>query len=137
MFIALYNFFEKRVWLPRVLFLVSLATFALLASRVRFGEDISSMLPENRELQAMNNVISHTQAGEKLVFMASFKNGTLTDRDSLIAHTTAYYEGLQDRCRQWIDTINLQAGGGVEEGLAGIFTNHLPLFLTDEDYRSL
>lgn len=137
MFVAIYNFFEKRAWLARLLFLITLAVFGLLASRVKFGEDINSMLPENRELQAMNNIISHTQAGEKLIFLASFKDSTNNDKDSLIAATTSYYEGLEQRCRQWIDTINLQAGGGVEERLASTFTEHLPLFLTDEDYRSL
>src|SRR5947199_5591639 len=85
----------------------------------------------------MNDINSHRQEGEDLIIKASYKESILTDRDSLIARTSAYYECMNDRCRQWIDTFNLQTGGGVEEGLAGIFTNHLPLFLTDEDYISL
>jgi 1-acyl-sn-glycerol-3-phosphate acyltransferase len=137
MFVAIYDLFEKRAWLARTLFVATLAVFAGLAARVKFGEDISSMLPDNKDLRAMNNIISHTQAGEKLIFLVSFKDTGFIDRDSLIAQTTSFSEGLQSRCGKWIDIINLQAGSGVEEQLADIFTHHLPLFLTEQDYRAL
>ncbi len=137
MFIAIYNFLERRTFLARSLFVLTLLLSGLLASRVKFSEDISSMLPENKDLRAMNDIISHTQAGEKIIFLASAKNPALTDRDSLIAFANAYNEGLHQRCGAWIDTVNLQVGGGMEENLIGIFTRHLPLFLSDADYRSL
>ncbi len=137
MFVAIYNFLERRVWLARTLFLATLALFAVLAIRVKFSEDISSMLPESRGLRAMNNIISHTQAGEKVIFLASLKDSSLTDRDSLIALTNAYAAGMQARCAPWIDTVTLQVGGGMEESLAEIFTTRLPLFLTEGDYRAL
>ena len=137
MFVAIYDFLARRVWLARALFVLTLALFGLLASRARFSEDVSSMLPESRELRAMNEIISHTQAGEKLVFLLSFKDTSLTERDSLIALANAYSDGMQSRCRQWIDTVNLQAGDGIEESLAGIFISRLPLFLSASDYRSL
>jgi 1-acyl-sn-glycerol-3-phosphate acyltransferase len=135
MFVVIFNFFHTRVWLPRLLFVLTLGLFLFLASRIRFGEDVNSMLPESRDIRAMNEALSHTQAGEQLIFLASFKDTSLTDRDSLIALTTAYYEGLQKACGDWIDTASLQAGGGIEEGLADLFNSQLPLFLTDADYR--
>jgi 1-acyl-sn-glycerol-3-phosphate acyltransferase len=137
MFVAIYNFFESRAWLARTLFLITLTLFAFLATRVKFGEDISSMLPESQELRAMNDIISHTQAGEKVIFLASFKDSSYTDRDSLIAQASLYYEGLRTGLSRWIDTVTLQTGGGVEESLGQTFTTHLPLFLTEQDYKAL
>lgn len=137
MFVAVYNRFERRAWLARALFLVTLALFMLLASRLRFDEDINSMLPESRELRAMNDIISHTRAGEKIIFLVGFKDTSITDRDSLTERTNAYHAGIQQRFSPWIDTIQLQAGSGVEESLAGIFSAHLPLFLSESDYRAL
>ena len=137
MFVAIYNFFAPRTWLARTLFIATLVLFALLASRAKFSEDISSMLPESRELRAMNDIISHTQAGEKVVFLASLRDSTLTDRDSLISLANAYAAGMQAGCGRWIDTVTLQVGGGMEESLAEIFTTHIPLFLTEADYRAL
>jgi predicted exporter len=95
------------------------------------------MLPESRELQVMNDVLSHTQAGEQVIFLASFKDSAYTDRDSLILLTQTYYEGLHRACGQWIDTVMLQAGGGMEESLSEIVATRLPLFLTEKDYAAL
>ena len=137
MFVVIYNFFHARAWLARLLFVLSLAVCAFFGSRIKFGEDITSMLPENKEIRVMNDVLSHTQAGEQIVFLASFKDSLFLDRDSLIARVNTYYEGLQRACNTWIDTVSLQAGSGVEEGLSDILMSRLPLFLTEEDYEAL
>lgn len=137
MAVAIYDFFARRVWLARSLFLVTLALCGLLASRVKFSEDIDSMLPDNRGLQAMNNIVSHSQAGEKIIVLASLKDTTVNDKDSLIAAANTFCDGLRTHCSQWIDTIELQPGSGIEDALAGIITDHMPLFLNDADYRTL
>lgn len=136
MFVALYDFFARRRVLALTLFVISFALAGLLASRLKFGEDVRSMLPQSPELRAMNNVVARTQAGGQLIFLASLKNSA-PERDSLISAVNAYAEGLKQACSPWIDTIRLQAGGGVEEDLAGIFTTRLPLLLKPEDYRLL
>jgi len=137
MFVSIYTFFEPRPWLARLIFIGSLALFILLGSQIHFEENINSMLPESKDIRSMNDVLSHTQAGEKLIFLASLKDSTIVDRDSLISLSNAYAEGLQRRCASWIDTLNLQAGSGMEEQLAATFTHNLPLFLEQQDYKKL
>ncbi len=137
MFVAIFNFFRNRTWLARLLFVLSLGLFLFLGSRIRFDEDMNSMLPEHGDIRAMNEVLSRTRAGEQIVFLASFKDSTYTDQDSLIGLTASYVDGLKQSCGAWIDSISLQAGSGMEEGLATTFREHLPLLLTEDDYRSL
>lgn len=137
MFIALYQFFQRNRVLCWAVFLLSFGLFGFLASRIKFQEDISSMLPDSKAIHAMNDVISHTQAGEQVVFLMSFQDTAAVDRDSLIATTSAFYTGLQQQCGQWIDTISLQIGGGMEEALVSVFQDNLPLFLTAQDFKQL
>lgn len=137
MFVAIYNFFNRQKALFWSVFIGLSVALAFLASRIRFQEDISSMLPDSKAIHAMNDVISHTQAGEQVIFQVSLKDSTVEDRDSLIATATDFYTGLQARCGQWIDTISLQIGGGMEEAMAGIFQDNLPLFLSEKDFQQL
>ena len=137
MFIAIYNFFHRYKAFCWAFFLLTFGLFGFLASRIKFEEDITSMLPDSKAIHAMNDVISHTQAGEQIIFVASFKDSTATDRDSLIAATADFNTGLEASCRQWIDTVNMQLGGGMEETMISVIQNNLPLFLTEQDFKSL
>ncbi len=136
MFVTIYDFFLRRRRLAWLLFVLSFAIAGVLAGRLRLSEDISSMLPQSPELRAMNNVVARTQAGGQLIFLASFSDSA-TRRDSLISVVNAYAEGLKAACGPWVDTIRLQAGTGVEEQLAGIFSTRLPLLLKASDYATL
>lgn len=137
MFVAIYSFFEGRRPLARLLFFITLALFAFLGSRLRFTEDVSSMLPQSEALQTMNGVIARTGAGEKLIFLLSFRDTTFTDQDSLIAVAERYRAGLRNTWSGWSDETEGSSGEGVEEALSTVFIEHLPLLLTEEDYRAL
>ena len=138
MFITLYNFFRRFPALFWGLFLATFGLFAFLSSRIHFAEDITSMLPDSKAIHAMNDVISHTQAGEQVIFVLSFKDTTAGEnRDSLIALSTDFYTGMQQRTGKWIDTVNMQMGSGMEEQMISIFQNNLPLFLNEHDFKSL
>lgn len=136
-FVSVYDFFRRYKALCWILFFSSLALWGFLTSRIKFQEDITSMLPDSKAIKAMNDVISHTQAGEQIIFMLSLKDSTLTNPDSLISAATQFQDQLQQNCRQWIDTISLQMGSGYEEAMADIFQHNTPLFLTENDYRQL
>jgi 1-acyl-sn-glycerol-3-phosphate acyltransferase len=137
LFVSLYHFFNKRKPLFIVVFISTFVLWIALALRIEFKEDITSMLPDSKAIKAMNDVISHTQAGEQVIFLMSFKDSTHADPDSLISAANDFEEQLQKKCGQWIDTISLQVGGGYEEALVDIFQNNLPLFLTEKDYIQL
>lgn len=137
MFVALYNFFHRRKALLWLLFFGTLGLFSVLLCRLRFQEDVTSMLPDSRALRAMNDVISHTQAGEQVVFQVSFRDTTYSDPDSLIRAATGFCDTLQQKTGAGIDTIAFQAGGGYEEALVSVIQDNLPLLLNEQDYSQL
>lgn len=95
------------------------------------------MLPDSKAIQAMNHVISNTQAGEQIIFLMSLKDRDATDPDKLIDAADDFNLGLLKTQKEWIDTISLQPGDGQEEAVVQIFQENLPLFLTEEDYRKI
>jgi len=136
-FVAIYDFFTKRKLLLWLVFFATLGGAVTLALKVKYLEDVTSILPNSKAIRAMNDVISHTQAGEQIVFIASFKDTTHTDPDSLVNAVNGFGEQVQTKCAPYIDTMHLQIGGGYEEALLDIFQNNLPLFLTENDYKQL
>lgn len=136
-FVGIYDFFAKRKFLCWAIFFLSLGLWTFLSFRIKLQEDISNMLPDSKAIKAMNDVISHTQAGEQLIFLMSFKDSSRTDPDSLINASNTFKAELESKCAPWIDTITLQVGGGYEEALVDIFQNNIPLFLTDKDFAQL
>lgn len=136
-FTGSYRFFLRNKLVLWALFLGSLALWVFLSLRVKLQENITDMLPDSKAIRAMNDVISHTQAGEQVVFLVSFTDSTHTGPDSLITAVGSLQEAMQADCGPWIDTISLQVAGGYEEALVDIFQNNLPLFLTEQDFKQL
>lgn len=136
-FTAIYDRFKKNRILCWGLFFGSLALWILLSLQIKLKEDISSMLPDSKAIKAMNDVISHTQAGEQVIFLMSFKDSTVTNPDSLILAANNFNETLLAHERKWIDTISLQPGGGQQEAIVSIFQNNLPVFLSADDYKRM
>ncbi|HTM64691.1 MAG TPA: 1-acyl-sn-glycerol-3-phosphate acyltransferase [Flavipsychrobacter sp.] len=137
LFVGLYQFLKRHKALCWILFFGTFALWVILSLQVRFKEDISSMLPDSKAIKAMNNVISHTQAGEQVIFLMSFKDSTTVNPDSLISAADNFNRQALNKYDQWIDTISLQVGGGKEEAVIDIFQNNLPLFLTEQDYKRI
>src|SRR5690606_11586031 len=102
LFVSLYHFFTRRKPLFWFVFIATFAAWVFFSLRIRPKEDISSMLPDSKAIRAMNNVISHTQAGEQVVFLLSFKDTSATDPDSLILAADNLQEGINKQFDQWI-----------------------------------
>lgn len=137
MFVAVYDFFASRRWLAYALFLSTLLAAGVLAMRLHFEEDITRSLPHSQAIQTMNQVMAKTQAGEQLLFLASFKDSSRRAPDSLISAVNDYALALREKLAPWIDTLQLQPAGGAEAQIITLIQRHLPLLLSDADYQRI
>lgn len=136
-FLPIYNFFKERKLLFWIVFLTSFAFWVFLASRIQLKEDISSMLPDSDAIQTMNSAVSNTEAGEQVIFLMSFADNTYRDADSLTYAADDFYLRFNEELDEYIDTILLQPGSNIEEGLLEVVENNLPLFLEKDDYARI
>ncbi len=136
--ISIYNFFEKR----RTVFFISLAVSFLLlgffATRVKFEEDISKILPKDKKIDKLNEVFQNSKFMDKLVVTVSLKDSDAEAQpDSLVAFASAYVEKLQATLSPYIRKINDKVDDNLATELFGSISNHLPIYLEDKDYKSI
>ncbi|MBS1777197.1 MAG: MMPL family transporter [Bacteroidetes bacterium] len=137
LFVTIYHFLHKHKALCWALFFSTFVVWVVLSLNVKLKEDISSMLPDSKAIKAMNEVISHTQAGEQIIFLLSFDDSTYTNPDSLIAAAQDLNGSVLQKNAKWIDSVSTQVGGGQEEVITQIFRENIPLFLTESDFQRL
>ncbi len=136
--ISIYNFFEKR----RMVFFISLAVSFLLlgyfATRVKFEEDISKILPKDKKIDKLNEVFQNSKFMDKLVVTVSLKDTNAEAQpDSLVAFASAYVEKLQAMLSPFVKKINDKVDDNLATELFGSISNHLPIYLEDKDYKSI
>ncbi len=139
LFVFFYDLFLHRRTLLWSLFFGSLIIWVFLASRIRLEQDITSMLPDNKAIRAMNDVISRTETGEQVIFMLSLRDSVNTENTSNLAEAAGDLTSvIRQNNREWIDTIRLEVGGhAAEEALLETFRAYTPVFLSDADYQQL
>lgn len=136
-FLPIYDFFKKRKTAFWLVFLGSLALWLTLALQITLKDDVSSMLPQSKSVQALNSVIGNTAAGEQVVFLVSFTDSTYTNDDSLVSAANNFTAQFDEQFSPYIDTILLQPGAGYEEQMVSVVQQNLPLFLDDKDYDKI
>ncbi len=134
----IYDFFEKH---RPVFFIVFAASFLLAgyyAMQVKFEEDISKILPKDKKIEKLNEVFQNSKFMDKLVVTVSLKD-TLSEAapDSLVAFTVSFVEKLQEKLAPYIRNINDKVDDELAMELYSTVSDHLPIYLNDNDYRSV
>ncbi|PUZ30365.1 1-acyl-sn-glycerol-3-phosphate acyltransferases [Chitinophaga costaii] len=137
-FIAIYNFFERRkAWL----WITTLACFAVagvLAYRIKLEEDISQILPHEPRLDKLQQVFQDSKFADKLVLTLSAKDTVAAPQpDSLTAFAAAFTDSAAVHLSPYIKTMQAQMGDTMVLDLMDLIRGHLPVFLEPGDYTKI
>lgn len=117
-----------------------LACFLLagyFASKVKFEEDISKVLPKDKKISKLNEVFSNSKFMDKLVLTISMKDSSKVEPDSLTAYTEVLVNRVQAYLSPYVKKITYKVNDSLALSLFGTVTNHLPVYLNDEDYAAI
>ncbi|GAA0541276.1 trifunctional MMPL family transporter/lysophospholipid acyltransferase/class I SAM-dependent methyltransferase [Chitinophaga japonensis] len=139
-FVSIYNFFAARkAWL----WTCAIACFALaavLAARIQLEEDITRILPRDKTLDKLQQVFSDSRFADKLVLIIAQEDTTAAAQpDSLtrfaaeLGLTLAENESLSP----YIKAVQEKVQDSMMMHLVQTVQNHLPLFLEEEDYKTI
>lgn len=132
----IYDFFEKRKPLFYAVFVMLFLLFGFFASRVKFEEDISRILPKDRKIEKLNEVFQNSKFIDKLVLMVSMKDSnTVAEPDSLVSYATSLEEAIKTKLGSYVNKINARVDDEMAMNLYGSITEHLPIYLNENDYR--
>ena len=137
MFIAIYKYFEKRRPAFFLSFGISFLFVAYFGLQVRFEEDISKVLPKDKKIEKLNQVFQDSKFIDKLVVMVSMKDTMAEEPDSLVAFADKLVSSVQDRLGSRINKINYGTDDDLIMDMFNTIDNHLPIYLSEKDYRSI
>lgn len=137
-FTSIYGFFEKRRAVFFTCFVLAFLLVGFLASRVKFEEDISKILPKDKKIEKLNEVFQQSRFMDKLVVMVTLADEKATAQPDLLV---MYADSLSARVQQQLSPYVRKVNGRVDDELTmelfGTISDNLPVFLTEQDYQSI
>jgi len=134
----IYNYFKKHQPALYFTFTVIFLLTGWFAMQVKFEEDISKILPNDKKIEKLNRVFQNSRFMDKLVVTVSIKDTTSTAQpDSLIAFADGFVENIQEKLSPFISKINYKVDDGLALELFGTVSDHLPVYLNEKDYSAI
>lgn len=131
-FTALYDLFHRQRIAGMVLLVIAIATMAFIASRVRFKEDISDMLPGS----AMSEVFKNSSLSDRIILTITAADTSL-DPEDLIQTAEAMSESLNGELKSFVNSVEYRVEEERIHEVMETMRRYLPLFMEESDYRRL
>ncbi len=137
-FIRIYNFFQSRRTLLFLVFFFTLVVLGFFASRVKLQENILQMLPSDEKSEQLASFFGDSKFSDRVVIAITQKD-TLSSAnpEHLIFLADSFAAILKDRFPEYILSVNHIASDSAATALLEVIDENLPLFLDENDYRSI
>lgn len=134
-FYAIHLFVNRRKSLSVLLAVLMLLVFGFFASRLKFEEDITKLIPTNDKTDVTAKVLKQLNFADKTTVIFKLeKNGSAED---LKAMATVFSDSVSQSCKPYITGIQGKIDEeNIQETIDFVYHN-LPLFLTDKDYQNI
>ncbi|HEY8398791.1 MAG TPA: 1-acyl-sn-glycerol-3-phosphate acyltransferase [Flavihumibacter sp.] len=137
LFVKIYRFFRAHRLLFWCCFAGFIAVTALLASRIRLEEDITSIIPRDEKTSALNEIFQQSKVLDKMILTLGTDNETAPDPDSLVGLAGELTDSINEQLAPWVKEIAREVKEETTLQLFDAVHAHLPIFLEEKDYASL
>lgn len=130
-----FHFFVQKNKLPSIgIGLCLLAVFGFFASKIKFEEDITRIIPKNKKADVTSKVLQQLSFSDKItVIVEKDKAGSVED----LSETANVFLDSVASCNQYIKDIQGKVDEeNIQETFDFVYQN-LPLFLDDADYAQI
>jgi uncharacterized protein len=134
LFLYIYNYFAVN---RRIFFTVFIGLFLLtgfFALKIKPEEDISKILPKDRQSEKLNEIFRNARFADKLVFMVSMKDSSRKSPETLVTFSDSFTTRLRSQYCDYILAVEETINDSLFPQLMGLAISHLPVFLEPEDY---
>jgi 1-acyl-sn-glycerol-3-phosphate acyltransferase len=137
-FISLYNYFKNHRPVFWSIFIGILILFLAGASQIKIEEDITRFFPDDERVEKLSYVFRNSKFAERLVVMISVEDSTLQpDADTLVAFTERLVPEIERTLQPFIASVKSRVDDSRVMELFNTVRDHLPIFLTENDYALL
>lgn len=134
-FYNIYLFFQKKRFLSFSLLLVLFASLTFLATKIKFEEDITKLIPTNSETAKIQEVLKTVNFADKIIVNIQRQpDGSI---DDLTQYATQFIDSITKHSQNYIENIQGKIDDTDIGNTIDFVYQNLPLFLDDDDYRSI
>lgn len=132
-FIFLFEFFAKRKALMYIIVIALFVVMAFFSAKIDFKEDITNFFPDGNKNASI--VFDNLKVKDKIIVMVAAKGA---DKDRLVECADQLADSLNDRLDgSLIRNVTSVVDENKMTEVKDFIFNHLPIFLTEEDYSHL
>ncbi|MEO6491040.1 MAG: 1-acyl-sn-glycerol-3-phosphate acyltransferase [Ferruginibacter sp.] len=135
--ISIYNFFEKQRILFYIVFAASFLLAGYFALQLKFEEDISKILPKDKKVEKLNEVFQNSKFMDKMVLTVSMKDTLTVAPDSLVMYADSLEQAISATLSPYIKSLTVKTDDAVVLDLYNSISDHLPIYLNEQDYHSI
>jgi len=134
-FYAIHLFVNRRKFLSVAIAVALLLVFGFFASKIKFEEDITKLIPTGEKSDVTAKVLKQLNFADKItVIFETGKNGTPQD---LTEMAMVFNDSLQKSCKPFVKAVQGKVDEeNIQETIDFVY-NNLPLFLDDQDYQNI
>lgn len=125
---------KKRIWSALIL-ITLFSGLIFLASKIRFEEDISKLIPINSESQNLQKVLKTVNFTDKIIVIIN--RDQAAEVDELTEYATEFVDSLQANSLQYIKNIRGKVNEDDLLRTMDFVYNNLPHFLDKNDFRTI
>jgi 1-acyl-sn-glycerol-3-phosphate acyltransferase len=137
-FAFIYRFLKQRKLFFILLFALSVGFCAYFASKIKFEEDITKMMPTDAKVDRLQKIFKNSKFLDRLVITVSAADSNKTlSPDELITYTDTLISGIEKLQPRLVKDITGKVSDDMMYSVYNTFLNNLPLFLEAKDYQTL
>lgn len=138
LFLFIFNFCKRNRIIAFIILSFILVVSGFYATKLKFTEDISKVLPKSEKIGKMSFVFENSKLLEKLVFNIHLSDSSLTDENLLLDFAQTFSDSLQEIfIPNYLKSIDKAPDSRSMQEIYFFFNNNLPLFLDESDYKKL
>jgi len=136
-FLYIYSYFagHRKIFLSVLIGLFLLT--GMTAIKIKPEEDISKILPKDRQAEKLNELLQEARFADKLVLMISLKDSGKISPEIQSAFADSFSVLLESRYPSLVRSVENRMSDSLIPQLMEMVWNHLPVFLEPEDYAGI
>ncbi|MDA3615214.1 1-acyl-sn-glycerol-3-phosphate acyltransferase [Polluticaenibacter yanchengensis] len=134
LFVKIFYLVKRNKWLAAGLSFLLLFVFGYYASKIKFEEDITRIIPRSEQGDITTKVFQQLKFSDKItVLIKRTGDGTIDD----LTNVASDFLERADTCKQYIKSVQGRVDDAAIEQTFDFVYGNLPLFLNHEDYKRI
>ncbi len=135
--LSIYSYFAKNRRVFYIIFASSFLFITWFALHIKFEEDISKIIPQDKNTDKISEIFQNSKFIDRLVIMVSLKDTTAQQPDSLAAFAGVFGAAVQNKLGPYIKKVNFKVDDDLVLNLFETINHHLAIYLNDDDYLAI